>query len=107
MCGARFVLRGAPAPPSDPSWNAGPEGCVSTTKQSSLEGKNIAWSGPVILGLYVLLSESDFDPHPQPQNSLVRISVCNQLSQMVILTKKNLSSGQELLPLQFPGLSLP
>ena len=35
------------------------------------------WSGR---SAFYKTSGSDFDPHPQPRNSLVRISVCNQVS---------------------------
>ena len=48
----------------------------------------------------------EFDPHPQPWTSLVRISVCNQSLGWKFLLRITWS-GQKLLPLQFPGHSLP
>ena len=45
-------------------------------------------------------------PHPQPQNSLLRISVCSQVSNGHSCYGEA-GRGQKLLPLQFPGLSLP
>ena len=45
------------------------------------------------------------DPSPPPQISLVRISVCNQVS-AEILTEESLLSGQKLLP-PLPGIPLP
>ena len=47
----------------------------------------------------------NFWPHPQPQNSLLRISVCNQVSNGNSYWGEPTWSWQNLLPLQFPVLS--
>ena len=49
---------------------------------------------------------SDFDPHPQPQNSLLRIFRLKPGLEWKFLLRRTWS-GQKLLPLQFPELSLP
>ena len=51
-------------------------------------------------------SGSDFDPHPQPQSSLLRIFRLQPGLEWKFLLRRTWS-GQKLLPLQFPGLSIP
>ena len=53
-----------------------------------------------------LLWGSDFDPHPQPQSSLLRIFRLQPGLEWKFLPRRTWP-GQKLLPLQFPGLSLP
>ena len=49
---------------------------------------------------------SNFHPHPQPQNSFLRIFHLQAGLKWKFLLRRTWS-GQQLLPLQFPGLSLP
>ena len=54
------------------------------------------------------LSEDQiFTPTPNPRIPYKGFSVCKHVSRIEILTKENLLSGKKLLPLQFPGRSLP
>ena len=53
-----------------------------------------------------LIWGSDFDPHPQPQSSLLRIFRLQPGLEWKFLLSRTWS-GQKLLPLQFPRLSRP
>ena len=53
-----------------------------------------------------ITEKSDFDPHPQPQSSLLRIFRLQPGVVWKFLLRRTCSE-QKLLPLQFPALSLP
>ena len=68
--------------------------------------KSAASQRPVPGGVPTPSLRIKFSPHPPPQNSLLRIFRLQPGLERKFLLRRTWS-GQKLLPLQFPGLSLP